>query len=279
MQAPVHESKKYASRIWLIIINILVLACGAFTIFSGVILVKNGGRSDMQRNNATYKDVKDFGKGKSTTFEKSQFEIFVKDIGIVFIVYGAFLLITAIAGITGACTRNNGFLTCFIAGCTFVFLLTLGVAIMSLVNLSNRLKNWSRLDALAWRAASNEDKDLAQWVFDCCGFSKGDNLAYRGPPLYEGQPPNKCANLAGTNGTTKASDIIGCHEAGQTFWSAQILFVSIAGGIILIILSTLICSAANSRRSYLADLARIKAGQQGGYVNLRDTDRAPLVSK
>ncbi|KAJ3201569.1 hypothetical protein HDU67_001208, partial [Dinochytrium kinnereticum] len=113
--------------------------------------------------------------------------------------------------------------------------------------------------------------------FDCCGFAKGDNLAYKGPPIYEGEPLlNKCA--ASSKADKKPGDFLGCHIAGQNFWGAQILFTSIAAGITFIIILTLICSAANARRSYLADMARVKAGQQGGYVNLRDNDRAPLVS-
>ncbi|KAJ3202924.1 hypothetical protein HDU67_000193, partial [Dinochytrium kinnereticum] len=161
-----HESKKYASRIWLIIVNIFLLLAGGFSIFSGVVLTKNGGKNDMTKNmnGTTVKNIQDFGTGKSTTFEKNQFEIFVKDIGIVFIVYGAFLLITSIAGLVGAISRNNPMLSFFIGACVLDFLLTVASVTFSLINLTNRLKNWSRLDALAWRAASVEDKALAQWV-------------------------------------------------------------------------------------------------------------------
>ena len=75
------------------------------------------------------------------------------------------------------------------------------------------------------------DKDLAQWVFSCCGFTANDDAAYRGEPNYAGQGPNLCV--------TQPTNLPGCQEAGTNYWNSQVrsLGVSLAIGIIVILVS------------------------------------------
>ncbi|KAJ1551450.1 hypothetical protein HK405_014489, partial [Cladochytrium tenue] len=171
---PPRQSKKWVSRTWLFVINALLAISSAFAIYVGAVAIKYA----------------KLANAKATSSGSSSFEVNIRDSAISFIVCGVFLLVTSIAGCTGGIVRNNWLLSFYVGALVIDFVLVVGYGSYSIYAMNKRGNAWRNLSLDTWTAAANVDKDLAQWAFNCCGYSGYQDNAYTGSPLIQGETVN-----------------------------------------------------------------------------------------
>ncbi|KAJ3214596.1 hypothetical protein HDU67_001461 [Dinochytrium kinnereticum] len=237
------ESKKIFSRTFLVIVNLLAfLASGAIIFLGSLILRSAKSASEKSASNLNDNTI-DVSGVQSAVFN------LLRAIAITLIVYGAFILLTAVCGFFGACTRNNGLLGCYISTLVFDVILTIAVAIYSIVVLVNRMKEWDNYSVTDWTGFNDAQRDYYQLSFGCCGFDESNSNAYTGESFF--LEANNCTTAAIT-----AKTYPGCKQAGHDYYYRFALYDGIGSAVILVILLCCISAAHHARKTYYNDSAR-----------------------
>ncbi|KAJ3278491.1 hypothetical protein HK104_002293 [Borealophlyctis nickersoniae] len=182
-------------RVWLILINLLIVLAGALTIIVGVLYYKN------------YKDGDD--------------QITVINLELKIVAYGG-------------CSRSKGFLSFYIVALIIGFLLVCAGGAYAIVKVNKAGNSWNDVNSNDWARATNQEKDVIQVLFSCCGFSSTAD-AYTGPHLYNGTDvnvENVCAN------TQTAAQQPNCQDAASNFFRNLTKFIGgcmAASGIVILI--------------------------------------------
>ncbi|KAJ1532622.1 hypothetical protein HK405_000950, partial [Cladochytrium tenue] len=157
------ESKHWVSRIWLILTNIPLLALGVIVLWAGA---------------ASYKVLQDNNYDGSTSEGISMLS---KNVVLAVAIAGGFVMMTALAGCTGAIGRINPLLSFYVGALVIDLLLLLGFGIYFAINTNSNISAWSALSSSGWNSLSDLFKDYVQFTFSCCGFTQGF-LVYSGDP-------------------------------------------------------------------------------------------------
>ncbi|KAI9362997.1 Tetraspanin family-domain-containing protein [Zopfochytrium polystomum] len=263
-----------SSRIWLFVVNLLVILIAAVTLFIGAAMHRFA--------RAELRDKKTLPTSTSAT---TTFDLSVTNVAFSILSYGFCMALTGIFGAAALILRNRSLLTFYLVGLSVVFLLTAGGGGYALYHLEQRIKGWSAVDHNTWVKSSNADRALAQWVFGCCGYARFDDAPYLGPAIYaaeSGESVNKCAvviNATLAAAAAKASDSSsspspsppakpnppnGCQPAGFDFWSDLVKSSGIVLGISLIFVLISIGAAAQLKRKEDARNRYFQIEEEGG---------------
>ncbi|KAJ1548710.1 hypothetical protein HK405_000311 [Cladochytrium tenue] len=256
----IHTRRKrsfVSSRVWLFVVNLLVLLVAAATLFIGGAMQRFAD-TDLKKTNSTTSQP-------TSASSSSSFNISVATIAMSTLIYGFCMALSGIFGAGALILRNPALLSLYIAALVLVLLLTAGGGGYALFLLDARVHAWSSVTRAAWVASSDSDKALAQWVFSCCGFASAADAPYVGAPLYAAQgTSNPCAakNATGTGGGGGGGGVgggggsmPGCSDAGFEFWSGLIKTSGVVLGIALIFVIISIGAAAQLKRK---EDARVK---------------------
>lgn len=239
-------------RIMLVIMSVLILSAAIWTLIVG---------STMLSFAATQSTG---SKDNNSENSSASFDIAVKSIAVVSIIYGSFLLFTGLMGFLGAATRVRLFLTLYFIGVTFTILFTIGGGTYSVLAVKSKQASWAEIDVQRWTASSDADKALAQYVYSCCGFKRGDSLAYTGPPLYDvNEGINPCSPSSFST-KLNATSYPGCSGAGKKFWAERVASstASMISAIVFLIVACILAAFTN-RYFKEADGGSVLSGGRG----------------
>jgi len=211
-------------RIWLIIVNFLLLAIGGLSVFAGWAYLKYYNDSDA---NIAF------------------VELNMKVVAWCFFGFGAYVLIAALSGCIGGCTRSNGALRFYMGLLGLGMLVVAGAGGYGIYTLTIGQRSWNSISAATFTAADDLSKDGAQIMFACCGFTSY-NQAYTGPHLISAfkDIPNACADASSFEASRP------CSPAGDQYYSTvrRYLIIGLCVSLAVIILS--IVAAEASRRKW-----------------------------
>ncbi|KAJ3053842.1 hypothetical protein HK097_003252 [Rhizophlyctis rosea] len=213
-------------RIWLILVNFVILAIGAACITFGALWWKAF-------------DLED------STSEFLWVHYDWRLLAGLLMGVGGYLSITALTGCVGGCTRSRGALNCYIATLVIALLLVIGGGAYGTYKVHREVNNWNDVTAAQWSATSSHDKDLIQFMFNCCGWRSYED-AYTGPHLIFGNAteiPNACADR-----TSVQAQAPYCQEKGYDSVVSTRKWSSISVAVTAVVLIVSIFASVVSRR-------------------------------
>lgn len=151
------------ARFWLLLLNLLFIAAGAFGVQVG------------------------FGLSRS-----------VQQVANAVLVCSFLLLLTAMAGFGASLSKIPSFLRLFMAAVVVNLLTTLSCAIYSLFVIQGIRSHWMHVSEESWLSETDRSRDALQQALGCCGLNTIET-AYTGPStdIYDRPIANNCAQLAG----------------------------------------------------------------------------------
>ncbi|KAJ3119357.1 hypothetical protein HK100_000350 [Physocladia obscura] len=218
-----HESKKWFSRVYLVLINFLLFGLACVLLVAGVAILKV--------TNDDYASLSD--------------NIITLSKGIAYglLATGSLIVLLTLTGSIGACTRHNFSLNIYIFGMAIIFIAALAGGIHFLIQLRNNANQWSNLTISDWNSFTDSDRDTDQFLFSCCGFGADQTNIYSGAPLYDSssRSENSCASSA------YVATAPNCYDSGNSFYREYTIISGIVFGGILLFVLTGIASADNAK--------------------------------
>ncbi|KAJ3090227.1 hypothetical protein HK102_004359 [Quaeritorhiza haematococci] len=229
---------KVLSRVWLVVINVLIFLLALGVVVTGVVIFKAYGNNV---NTSTLKSSEDIQLVDSGD---------LRIVGIGMMAVGSILAITALAGCCGSLARANAALSFYI-GCLVVSLIgILGAGGYSMYKTIEELNAWRSVTKEQWTALSNEAKQIFQIWFTCCGYEYRDNLAYTGNYTI-------FTNLSNTTGidvqaenfcNDSTGSFPGCHDGGSLFYLNWVRLIGVGMGLCLLFVLITLPAAIIARR-------------------------------
>ncbi|KAJ3193697.1 hypothetical protein HDU82_002730, partial [Entophlyctis luteolus] len=229
-----HESKKWFSRTYLVLINLILFAFAIVLILAGV-AIRRVTSDQYAQYSANIVSLSD-------------------DVATALFVVASFLIIVTLSGSVGACTRHNHALKFYIFAMFVLFIAALGGGIYFLVKLRNNATAWDSVSVGDWSAFTDAEKDTYQVLFTCCGYtSTNASTIYTGVPMFESayRTENSCADSAYVTAAA------GCYDAGNAYYH---LFTVVSGAIFAGILLFILTGIG------AADQAKLRTGDVGYQV-------------
>ncbi|KAJ3106293.1 hypothetical protein HDU96_008284 [Phlyctochytrium bullatum] len=257
------ENKKYFSRTWLIIVNVLAFLSSLVIVALGIMVVIASSNASKTISGADSEEAKK-AQENVYTFLKITGAIvgvllFLLDGTLLnhlhppqqLAVYGFFVLLTSVFGIVGACTRNSGILSCYIGTVAVSLVFTIAGMIYTLVTLSKKKNDWSNMTLDTWKAYDDYERYLYQFQFQCCGFNMVDG---KRTAVYTGIPSAfQSVGYDYSCSTTVDSSIAVCQEAAVEYFRKASISQGVVSAIAALLLVTCIGAAVQARKSFSMD--------------------------
>ncbi|KAJ8324453.1 hypothetical protein O5D80_006706 [Batrachochytrium dendrobatidis] len=235
------------SRVWLVIINVLFLGLTVLAAYTGYTIYVAS---------KTYVD--NIIPANSTISETAIFAIKsvnVKDVSISIFTIAGLYGIATLFGLIGGCTGAIWFLSSYIVVIGFALIVSVGLGIFSVIKMNRNRNLWSSLKSSDWKEFAPITQDFVQQTFVCCGWNRGDKLAYTGPlhPFYLSNVTRSGSNsfsndIGGTSyavtvprcADSNSASIVGCGDAtvdvntGMATLVTTVLIIAIIFGLVTI---------------------------------------------
>ncbi|KAJ3008872.1 UNVERIFIED_CONTAM: hypothetical protein HDU68_002922 [Siphonaria sp. JEL0065] len=235
-----HESKKWFSRVYLLFVNVLLLAIAVVVMVAGYSVLKV---------------VTD----NETQFLSDNVIHLSKGTGIGLLTVGAIIASISLVGSIGACRRHNGALKFYIFGMIIFFLVILVLGIKFIIELKGNANRWNDMTVSDWRLLDDYHKDMYQTTFTCCGFNDNKATIYGGRVLFDafGRDKNFCT------APSYLKDALNCQDGGNAWYHVYLVATWTTFIALIIFLVTGIGAADQSKLRSVDVGYQVVATQQG----------------
>ncbi|KAJ3291871.1 hypothetical protein HDU79_001978 [Rhizoclosmatium sp. JEL0117] len=219
-----HESKKWFSRVYLVLVNLALFGFAIALIIAGIAVMK-------------------VAAGGADTIGRSVISI-SREMGIAVTAVGAILMLFTVAGTMGAITRHNLALKFYIFGIMVGFVIVLAGGIWFIIMVRNNANKWANQNLGDWKAYTDFQKDTYQVLYTCCGYGPDKNGPYLGAPLFDASgrtDGNQCAQ------NQYFKDAMNCYDGGNAWHHVYTVVSSVLLAGISIFLLTAVGAADNAK--------------------------------